>query len=115
VDEGDCEATDAGWKEGRVDGPPLGTPEGAIDDKLEGYMLGITDGIVVGKGLGGGEGATCGEDSFPSRTSTLSTDAKVSFSRSRERNLTRPPLPRLNPLSTMSTIVSMDKTIVEVT
>jgi hypothetical protein len=117
--EGDFENTDVGPTEGVpeglwlavIAGAPVGMKDGTVDGVLKGFVLGIIDGTVVGTalGLGNDDGAASGEDSPPSRISTLRTDGNTAASRSKERNLTRPPVPRLNPVSTILTISALER------
>lgn len=125
--EGDFEDTNVGRKEGLLEGLwleviagiPVGMKDGTSDGVPEGSILGIVDGTLLGKvdgavvgtalGLGNDDGAASGEDNPPSRISTLRTDENTAASRSNERNLTRPPLPRLNPVSTILTISALER------
>jgi hypothetical protein len=109
--EGDFEATDVGPKEGVwvevIEGAPVGMKDGNTDGAPEGSRLGVVDGTVDKLGLN--VGAASGEDNPPSRTSTSITDESSAASRSKERNLTRPPVPILKPVSTMFTISAVER------
>jgi hypothetical protein len=90
-----------------VEGAPVGMKDGTVDGAFEGSRLGVVDGTVDTLGLN--VGAASGDDNLPSRTSTSITDESSAASRSKERNLTRPPVPILNPVSTIFTISAVER------
>ena len=87
-----------------------------VDGRNEGAMegMGILDGEVDSSDCCG-VGELDGDNSEGNKTSTVTTVLYTGCCRSNQRNLTRPPAPRLNPSSTMAVTLSAESGVGEET